>query len=701
MKTPRMVRQKVYSLVFVASAVIIILYIIISAKVFQLDKEKNIRPFSDGWISEKGESWFIKDARLNYFGKDIRLEKKLPDDITDEDSFCFELRNIWINIWVGDRQIYALRPVENLTGHGYGSNFCEVPLRASDAGKTIRLQYGALIENHNGARVLSAYISPATDYIQMCIMKRTIPSLISLLIVFLGAVMSVFYFRIPDKGSLPFDIFALGLMAVFLGIWLLIDTNIMPLLTGQIYIWRGLNRTVILMVLYPCVCFFNSLTELKRPVYNTVSFWLSFIVLGVYLALRFFAGIDMIWSFSWAIAVDMILLLVFMAVIFIDDMLYCRVHTGNRQIKRVYLGMAVLTACIVLDLLSYLLRFMIDRSYGTFTRIGLAFFITVLLLQFLDWWSRERAAGERDRFINRALQYAVASNSSEENIRALLEFMGTQLKTDRVCIFEERENGQFSGTYEWFREDLKSSGTELIYLPYKGYIEELYKIYNLNGRKFIVGDPEEIKNVLPAFYNLLKSNNAGNIVAGPLESNGRILGLLAFSGTPKELLEETSQIIDLLSFFITQLINQREEQKRLRFYSYNDSLSGALNRRAFSEFTENRLDTSAPFGYLVCGINDLEAVNRKGGYEAGDEMVVNTSDCLTAVFGMGRVYRLSGSVFAAFGFEFDETGFDQDVERLKQMAEDKGISISVGSVYCSYGTRNISMVLERANENMR
>ena len=696
-----MVRQKIYSFVFVASAVIIILYIIISAKAFQLDKEKNIRPFSDGWISEKGESWFIKDARLNYFGKDIRLEKKLPDDITDEDAFCFELRNIWINIWVGDRQVYTLRPVENLTGHGYGSNFCEVPLKASDAGKTIRLQYGGLIENHNGGRVLSAYICPATDYIQMCIMKRAMPSLLSLLIVFLGIFMAFFYFRIPDKGSLPFDIFALGLMAVFLGIWLLIDTNIMPLMTGQIYIWRGLNRTVILMALYPCVCFFNSLTELKRPVYNTISFWLSFLVLGVYLALRFFAGVDMIWLFSRTIAVDMLLLMAFMIVIFIDDALYCRTHMGTGQIKRVYLGMAVLTVCIVLDLISYLFRFMVDTSYGTFTRVGLAFFVIVLLLQFLGWWSRDRAAGERDRFINRALQYAVASNSSEENIRALLEFMGTQLKTDRVCIFEERENGRFSGTYEWFREGLKSAGTELVYLPYKGYIEELYKIYNSNGRKFIVDDPEDIKGIHPAFYNMLKNSDAGTVVAGPLESNGRIIGILAFLGTPKELMEETSQIIDLLSYFITQLINQREEQKRLSFYSYNDSLSGALNRRAFGEFTENGLDTASPFGYLVCGINGLETVNRTGGYEAGDEMVKNMSDCLITVFGTGRVYRLSGSVFASFGFEFDEAGFDQDVERVKRMAADKGLEISMGAVFCSYGTGDFSKVMEHANENLR
>ena len=323
------------------------------------------------------------------------------------------------------------------------------------------------------------------------------------------------------------------------------------------------------------------------------------------------------------------------------------------------------------------------------------------MLQFLSWWTRDRADIERERFINRTLQYAMSSNSTDENIRSMLDYMGKELMARRICVFEEQGNGKYRGTYEWFREGEKPAGIDLIYLPYDGMVDELYKSFKTNDGHLIADSPEAYKTVNPKFYNFCMQYSIKNMVAGPLESSGSLNGFLAFVDSPAEFLEETAHIINIVSYFLNQLIVQREEQERLRYYSYNDAMSGALNRRAFNEYLEDGLDMSQAFGLFICHINGFDETNRKRGYEAGDKLIIDTVHAVTEVFGKENVYRIGGAEFAAFGYETDESFFDSDVERVRSLTDDMGVSLSAGAVYCAYGAMDIKKVIRHANELLR
>ncbi len=700
MKSLNTLTGKIYTGVFAFIMLVMIIFIVLSSEIFSSGSKSAIRNFSEGWTEETGESRFIRDVRLTEPGQEITLTKKLPGTIAENDCICLETKNSAVTVWVDDRKVYSFVSEENTTGLGYGVYFHEINISDTDGGRMVTIAFSAANPDSKNGSITSVYLAPAADFIHMCVNRLIVPASISLFIIFLGLLMFIIYIRIPDKNDLPFSIIAISLFSILVGVWLFVDTNIMQLVEGNLYLWRGINRYPLLFALYPFLLFINSITKLKRQIYQIIAFYLNLAVIGVAVLLRYVLNVDMSASFTPLVAVEVLILIVVSTVILLDNYLYCRENGVVVGIRSFYYAIIVFAGCTFGDLLMIRFRYFSIESYGSLTRLGILFFVVVFLFEFLKWWTRDRADVQRDRFINKVLQYAV-SYSPEDSIRLILEFMGTELKTDRIGIFEKQDNGKFRGTYEWYREDLKEAGMDLLYLPYEGLVEEMNKAFKANHNRLIISSPEEYKTALPSLYSIMVSNDIENMVSCPLDSNGNLIGWLAFIGTPPELQEETAEILSVTSYFLTQLIVQREEQKRLRYYSYNDPLSGALNRRAFSEYIETGLDKSLPFGYMICTIKGLEAANASVGYEAGDRMVVGLVKSLFDVFGEGNVYRMGGAEFSAFGFETDEVFFNSDVERARMIAKDKGLELSVGAVYCAFGTMGMPRVLARASELMK
>ena len=192
-----------------------------------------------------------------------------------------------------------------------------------------------------------------------------------------------------------------------------------------------------------------------------------------------------------------------------------------------------------------------------------------------------------------------------------------------------------------------------------------------------------------------------NLVANPLEVDGNVTGLLLLLDMPADATDDASSVANLTSYFLSQLILRRDDQKRMRTYTYNDSMSGAQNRHAYDEFVATKFDPASPFGYMVCAVDSLEEISDKEGFEAGDTMIADTVTLMGEIFGSENVYRMAGSRFVAFGFETDETFFRDDVARFTANARDKGISVSTGSVYCINGTKDLKTVIKSANEKMK
>ena len=165
-------------------------------------------------------------------------------------------------------------------------------------------------------------------------------------------------------------------------------------------------------------------------------------------------------------------------------------------------------------------------------------------------------------------------------------------------------------------------------------------------------------------------------------------------------MEEASENVSLIAYFLSELISNRDENKRTRFFNYNDPISGALNRRAFNEFSSDLVDKATPFGFVLVEIRDLEVISAQKGYEAGDRIVTDTVALMSEIYGNERVYRLVGSRFAAFGLETDEAYVEDEAERLSEEADKKIISLNVGCAFCNNGTKDMNTVVKYAEAHM-
>ncbi len=659
---------------------------------------EGVREFSEGWVDEAGNSVFIDEISCAERGGKIKLTQKLPEILTNTDCLCFESQNANLKVLVGGKAVYSFSSRENITGKGYGIAFHEAGICAEDAGKLVTLEYERVGETGSSGRILNMCICSPSDYILRDVRKEMFPCLLCVLTVFFGLFLMIIHMVASKKDVLPFDALALGTGAILLGIWLFLDTNIMQLVTGGVYVWRALSRIMPFTFGYPLIVFFNSMTKLKRNVYVHVGFWISCVfTLGIILV-RYIYGIDMIWSFARALAAYVLILTVVVCVMVFDNNIYCR-RTGAKQDYRYFIaGIIAFFISAGMDIIRYMFSKRQSDTSGFFTMIGMLIFVVMMLLMFLKWWMKDHEAIERDRFINRALQYAVSSNSPDTNIKNILEFLGKELKAERLFIFEDQKNGKFRGTYEWYNTDAQSQSMDLIYLPYEGYISKIEEAFEKNNNRILIRNPEECRIALPPFYNLMLTHHVQNIIVSPLEVGGKIFGNLGIVGLPPETLDSVADIMDLISYFLSQLVLQREDQNRAFLYNYKDALSGAGNLIAYRKYTEEELDMSATFGYVRCDIPDLDLINVSQSYEVGDQIVVVTAKCMMEVFGEQNVFRINGTQFAAFGFESEEVYFNNDVDRVKRMIRENSIEAFVASVYCIYGAKDLGIIYKRIDD---
>ncbi|MCR5831816.1 MAG: diguanylate cyclase [Lachnospiraceae bacterium] len=695
--------KRIVPAIFAAAALIMIIVIRSVTGDNDVQGSAGVTPIPDGWRDQAGNICTIDDAHTNSDGIPVVLEKKIMQGFADTDCLCFASYNVNLKVYVDDKEIYSYESVDNLTGKGYGTAFHEVDLPVNLGGRILRIEFESSdpASGNEYGYIANVYLGSAMSYIHMLFDRKAISVGISVFIVFLGLMFVLISMAVDKSERIPFDITSLGIAAILLGLWLLIATDIIQLLTGHVYVVRVLNRILIMLVGYPLVRFFNSLTNKRRLIYPLIQLVCTAILLVILIALRYYGAVDMMTSFPKVLIIYCVVLAVTCILMFADDELYCRDNGMMSRLKRYYIGLAVFLFCVFADFTLYMMRRIVGNdTYGVVTRAGSLILIVVILRQFMRWWTRDRAVIERGHLISSSLSIATSDNTPDNCIKQILECAAKQFGAGRAVVFEDQKNGKFHGTYAWFehRDEIHPSG--LLLLPQKGLVDEIIKACDGNGGRLTVDDTENYKMVNTAIYNMLRSQNVKNIIIGPITTAGNVTGLVTLVDIPTEMMEEASENISLIAYFLSELIANRDEDKRTRFFEYNDPLSGALNRRAFNELSADLVARATPFGFVLVEIRDLETVSSQKGYEAGDRLVTDTVTLMSEIFGNERVYRLVGSRFAAFGFETDEAYFEDESERLIEEANKRNISLNVGFAFCNNGTKDMNTVVKYAEAHM-
>lgn len=152
--------------------------------------------------------------------------------------------------------------------------------------------------------------------------------------------------------------------------------------------------------------------------------------------------------------------------------------------------------------------------------------------------------------------------------------------------------------------------------------------------------------------------------------------------------------------------NEIDDQRRL---TETDQLTGLLNRHAYEKDMEYLMEEGARdyTCIVLLDINGLKTVNDTVGHDAGDELIIGASRCISEIFEeSGKVYRIGGDEFVIIS-NTPKEAFLELIEHFKQVTDSwQGeligeLSVSLGvAAREDYPQMNVREVLKQADQLM-
>jgi diguanylate cyclase (GGDEF)-like protein len=158
---------------------------------------------------------------------------------------------------------------------------------------------------------------------------------------------------------------------------------------------------------------------------------------------------------------------------------------------------------------------------------------------------------------------------------------------------------------------------------------------------------------LPLFFAALSYPPRSVVVTGVLSVAGyTFAALVGGNATAETLLVFSALLTTATVMGVSQAVNRERQRRELQTLSRSDPLTGALNRRGFTErFAAELCDhvrhDGRPLGLIVIDLDDFKAVNDTRGHAAGDDLLCAVARTLATDLRPSDVLgRLGGDVFA-------------------------------------------------------
>lgn len=169
-----------------------------------------------------------------------------------------------------------------------------------------------------------------------------------------------------------------------------------------------------------------------------------------------------------------------------------------------------------------------------------------------------------------------------------------------------------------------------------------------------------------------------------------------------------------LTFFVTVSLLLAKHHDRLQIESQlarTDTLTGLLNRRAFSEQLAHELAVSArsgqPLVLVYIDLDGFKSVNDRQGHSVGDRLLQSVgASILSTQRSADTSGRLGGDEFALILPATDEAGARRQLVRLEDAIADEGaagrlgVTCSIGAVVIQGGRWTAEAAVAAADRNM-
>ncbi len=302
-----------------------------------------------------------------------------------------------------------------------------------------------------------------------------------------------------------------------------------------------------------------------------------------------------------------------------------------------------------------------------------------------------------ENLVNEGLQIALKAPTPDRTIEVILEYLGKALKGERTYIFEKNQAGEDDNTYEWVANGITPQKDNLQGVPPE-VCANWYQKFREN-KKIVIENLENIRDEDPLLYENLKQQNIHSLVVVPLYDDKNVIGFYGVDNPPTGFTDYTSDMLQIMGYFISSCMKRRNLVTMLQQMSYTDQLTGFGNRYAMDEHIGHIAEDES-IGVMFCDVTGLKQVNDTQGHAAGDKLLLCACESLRRIFADHELFRIGGDEFLVLSPGIEEEELKEKTKALKKDLQENSVTMAVGAVWQKEGRKNIDKLLSESEKLM-
>ena len=335
--------------------------------------------FSEGWTAEDGSQTELSDIHevATASGGKAEITNYIPQDVTTATELNFRSKAVFFEVYIGNEEVYRYYPmIGHLCGRSYGSTFHHIHIPAGSDGESIKI-IAEPIYDDDSCFFNMMKLGDSGDFYQWFMGNHFLSFLLSIIIFFFGIIILLFAILVRNDDRVVINLISLGFLAMLSGVWSALQTLVPQMIFGNQELCQGLNYLALIMLPYPAVCFFNSMLNKPKKIYETISLYITLGGLLVCEVLNI-ARINDFHEMLPVIHSSELTALVIIIVAIIFDMKNKDESSDTDKVTFIAFGFFVI--CALIDMLRYVLSDNGVDDNGFFIRIG--FFICIFAMAY-------------------------------------------------------------------------------------------------------------------------------------------------------------------------------------------------------------------------------------------------------------------------------------------------------------------------------
>ncbi len=296
----------------------------------------------------------------------------------------------------------------------------------------------------------------------------------------------------------------------------------------------------------------------------------------------------------------------------------------------------------------------------------------------------------------------------DKGIQRCVEVVGKRFKLEcsYVVVFSDskKQKGQF---FKWHSEEAsKQQGTDVSISPNDmPWLEEQFQ----SQKHVLIPDIDALSGTKGIDKEQLSRRGIKSLLCVPITIENEISGFFALVSLTEKRTWTKSELsfIDIFGRIIAHGIEGKRAERRLKYLTYHDELTGLYNR-TFFEAEVRRLNVARqlPISLILLDVNGLKLVNDAFGHRQGDALLTKTAEII------GESCRDEDICVRWGGDEFiillPQTNQERAVKicaRIQELCEetkDDPFPVSVATGYATKkdASEDMDVVYKKAEEQM-